>query len=100
MKVLNVESKRRRNRRARHIDVSDDAVQLDILAAQPVVKLHWRQQQRARPRDTMREQVPFKRLNVLPEGILPVDKIALVVHPNVRQHHRDQREYCIFAAGA
>ena len=48
----------------------------------------------------MREQVPLERLNVLPEGILPVDKIALVVHPNVRQHHRDQREYRIFAAGA
>ena len=97
MKILDIDAERRRDESCRHVSAPHDAMQSGEARAQPVRKLHRRQQRRARARQRVRQQSPLERLIVFPLWIRGVDQKALVVKDDVEHQCADHSESGIFS---
>ena len=73
LKILNVVAEWRGDENTTNVDPADDAMQLGEAAPQAVRELHWGQQQGARSRDAVGQQVPPEGMNVLPFRTMGVD---------------------------
>ena len=96
LKILDVEAERSRRKGPGDINSASDAVQLGVTLPQPVGKLHRAEQQSARTGNSMRQQIPLKRLVMLPYRIRTVDEKTLVVTKYVGHHQSYEGEQKIF----
>jgi hypothetical protein len=97
LQVLNIDPERRQNEHSRDVNATDDAMHLREPPAQPVGELQRREQQRTRARQTVGQQPPLERLDVIPVRVAAVDNEGLVVLHDVTHHQADAGEQEILA---
>jgi len=86
LEVLDVKAEWRSHEYTCDIDSADYTVELPETIAESVGELQRRQQQSARTGDSMWQQPPLKRFEVLPHRILRMHQKTLIVRDNVSQH--------------
>src|SRR5581483_8751064 len=100
LEVLHVESHRRGDEYAAHVDPSHYAMNFGEALTQAVRKLKGTKQERARSRDPVRQQVPAEGMIVLPYGVIGMNEKTFVVTEHIGQHEADHGPEDILRARA
>src|SRR5205823_6683121 len=89
---LDVETDGPEDEDADDVDRARRAVQYRMTSAQTLGELQRCQQERAEPRNPVRQQPPFEGVVVVPDRMRRIDEKALVVIQNISGHRRDRRK--------